>query len=129
MLETYAWIKLNKSEEYRKQQKRYLQSEVKYFIFQATENYYGDLKGMFCITLHENDPWHDEAISDELGLDYNDYINVMKNNNAKIVPNIIEYAEDDIHHSTDSWFDDKTDAENAVKELEEIRRNKVMNHK
>lgn len=74
----------------------------------------------YTISLVKDDPWHDGAMASDLNISYLNYISILSKFNGKQIPNLIEYAEDDLHHSTDTWFDNLDDCKNCIKHLKKM---------
>ncbi|MGN5650394.1 hypothetical protein [Bacillus sp. Brlt_9] len=75
--------------------------------------------GDYCITIEEDCPYHDGEIARYLNLEYEDYIKVVLQFNGKPRLNVLQYADDDIHHSTDTWFKNKKDCEDCVRYIKD----------
>ncbi|WP_088362991.1 hypothetical protein [Bacillus cereus] len=75
--------------------------------------------GDYCITIEEDCPYHDGEIARYLELEYEDYIKVVLQFNGKPRLNVLQYADDDIHHSTDTWFTNKKDCEDCVQYIKD----------
>lgn len=75
--------------------------------------------GDYCITIEEDYPYHDGEIARYLNLEYEDYIKVVLQFNGKPRLNVLQYADDDIHHSTDTWFKNKKDCEDCVQYIKD----------
>lgn len=90
-METYAWkTKWETSQDM-------LISDVDFSIVDGN-HYNSGHTNQYCISINgEDDPWHDEAIAVELGLTYNEYIEIVKKSNGVQYKNIIEYEVDNIH--------------------------------
>lgn len=88
---------------------------IEFFVYKGT-NQFGK-NNEYCISLMEDDPWHDIAMADELGLDYDKYIVILNKNNGIQYENKIEYAKDDILDSTDTWFKSEEDCLNAIEDI------------
>jgi hypothetical protein len=75
--------------------------------------------GDYCMTIEKDCPYHDGEMADDLGLGYEDYIKVVLQFNGKPRLNVIEYASDDVHHTTDTWFVNREDCEDCVQYIKD----------
>ncbi|MGN5650395.1 hypothetical protein [Bacillus sp. Brlt_9] len=81
---------------------------------------YSNTIGDYCITVEEDLLSHDGEVATYLGIDYVDFIKIVLQFNGKLLPNLIEYNSNDIHHSTDTWFTNRKDCEDCIQYINEL---------
>lgn len=118
---TYEWEKSSLSEEH----KESLKNNLKTNIDLTPYKYEGEKYWKIAIKLNDEvDIEHDGAMAYNLGLEYQEYVNITTKYGAELYEYGIEYDVDDIHYTTDSLFKNKEDALKAIKEIQEYREEK-----
>ncbi|MGZ9868222.1 hypothetical protein ACU3L3_07345 [Priestia endophytica] len=120
---TYAWEKLKPLEVDKKEVGKNLETKFELVPLEtcASATWCIAFKFLNGETLTE----HDGAMAYELGLEYQEYTEKTINNGGELYKYKMVFAEDDVHHTTDSRFKTKDDAWEAIKEIHRFRKEKL----